>query len=216
MAEVGAILFKKDGDKVKKDEKISEWDPYQMPIIAEESGYVEFSDLIDGVTFTKKRRGVNEEIIVMEHREDLHPQIVIKDFNTMEVISNYPLPASAFLMITRDAHVKPGMVLARVPRQQQKNKDITGGLPRVSELFEARNPKEVAEIASVDGYVELGKMTKGRRTLIIRDPDSSNFREHVIPATKHLIVGKGDYVKKGQKLTLGSVVPQMLLSISGP
>ncbi len=216
VAEVGAVLFKKDGEKVKKDEKISEWDPYQLPIIAEESGYVELSDLIDGVTLNRTRRGGTEEITVMEHREDLHPQIVIKDFDTMEVISNYPLPAGAFLMTRKDAHVRPGMVLARVPRQQQKNKDITGGLPRVSELFEARTPKEVAEIASVDGYVELGKMTRGRRTLIIRDPDSDSCREHIIPATKHLIVGKGDYVKKGQKLTLGSIVPQMLLSICGP
>ncbi|MBR2433836.1 MAG: hypothetical protein IKB22_00040, partial [Lentisphaeria bacterium] len=126
-----------------------------------------------------------------------------------------PLPPGAYLMTKKDAKIKSGTILAKVPRQQQKNKDITGGLPRVSELFEARIPKEVAEIASIDGYVELGKMARGRRTLFVRDPDSDMVREHVIPASKHLVVGKGDYVKKGQKLTTGSVVPQMLLSICG-
>ncbi len=214
--EIGAVLFKKDGDKVKANEKIAEWDPYQLPIIAEESGFVELSDLMDGVTLSRSKRGNTEEIMVMEHREDLHPQIVIKNLETAEVISNYPLPAGAFLMVQKDARIKAGSILARVPRQQQKNKDITGGLPRVSELFEARTPKEVAEIASIDGYVEIGKMNRGRRTLIIRDPNTGAEHEHVIPATKHLIVGKNDYVKKGQKLTIGSVVPQMLLSICGP
>ena len=216
-AEAGAVLFKKDGDKVKVNEKIAEWDPYQLPIISEESGYVDLNDLMDGVTLSRTKRGGTEEITVMEHREDLHPQIVIKDVNTAELLSNYPLPAGAFLMVRKDQRINAGTVLARVPRQQQKNKDITGGLPRVSELFEARTPKEVAEIASIDGYVELGKMTRGRRTLYVRDPDDPEaVHEHIIPATKHLIVGKGDYVRKGQKLTIGSVVPQMLLSICGP
>ncbi len=213
--EVGAILFKKDGEKVKVDEKIAEWDPYNLPIIAEEAGYVELTDLIDGVTLSRTRRGGTEEITVMEHREDLHPQVVIKDVNTMENLSNYPLPSGAFLVTRRNAKVRPGMVLARVPRQQQKNKDITGGLPRVAELFEARTPKEVAEIATIDGYVDFGKMNRGRRVLIVRDNDTNMEKEHIIPATKHLIVGKGDYVKKGQKLTVGSIVPQVLLSICG-
>ena len=213
--EVGAVLFKKDGDKVKLGDKIAEWDPYNLPIIAEEAGYVELTDLIDGVTLQSTRRGGTEEITVMEHREDLHPQVVIRDTETGNVISNYPLPAGAFLVTRKDAKVRPGMVLARVPRQTQKNKDITGGLPRVAELFEARTPKEVAEIATIDGYVDFGKMNRGRRVLIVRDTDTDNKQEHIIPATKHLIVGKGDYVKKGQKLTVGSIVPQDLLAICG-
>ena len=215
VVEVGAVLFKKDGDKIKANEKIAEWDPYQLPIIAEENGFVELSELVEGVTLKRTKRGTAEEITVMEHREDLHPQIVIKSLDTAQVINNYPLPPGAYLMTKKDAKIKSGTILAKVPRQQQKNKDITGGLPRVSELFEARIPKEVAEIASIDGYVELGKMARGRRTLFVRDPDSDMVREHVIPASKHLVVGKGDYVKKGQKLTTGSVVPQMLLSICG-
>ena len=216
MPEVGAVLFKQDGAKVKAGEKIAEWDPYNLPIIAEETGYVELTDLIDGVTLNTTYRGGTEEITVMEHREDLHPQVVIKSLETDENISNYPLPAGAFLMIRRDMKVRPGMVLARVPRQQSKNKDITGGLPRVSELFEARQPKEVAEIATIDGYVDFGKMVRGRRTLVVRDNDTGMEKEHIIPATRHLVVGKGDYVKKGQKLTVGSIMPQQLLAICGP
>ena len=213
--EVGAVLFKKDGEKVKVNEKIAEWDPYNLPIIAEEAGYVELTDLIEGVTLNRSRRGGKEENTVMEHREDLHPQVVIKDLETAENISNYPLPSGAFLVARKDDRVRPGMVLARVPRQQQKTKDITGGLPRVAELFEARTPKEVAEIATIDGFVDFGK-TKGKtKVLLVRDSDTNTVKEHPISTTKHLIVGKGDYVKKGQKLTVGSVAPHALLSICG-
>ncbi len=212
--EAGAVILKGDGLKVKTNEKFIFWDPYHMPIISEEEGSVELHDLIEGVTLSRIERGGTEEITVMEHREDLHPQIVIKNA-AGEFVANHPLPAGAFLMIEEKAKVKPGTVLARVPRQTAKNKDITGGLPRIVELFEARTPKEVAEIARIDGVVELGKLARGRRQLIIRDEESGLTEEHNIPATKHLTVGKGDKVKKGQKLTVGSIVPQTLLSICG-
>ena len=215
--EVGAVLFKKEGDKVKAKEKIAEWDNYNLPIIAEEKdGFIELTDLVDGVTLKRTRRGGTEEITVMEHRDDLHPQIVIKDSKTGDNIANYPLPAGAFLVARKGQKVKPGMVLARVPRQSQKNKDITGGLPRVAELFEARTPKEVAEIAEVDGFVDFDpKPSKGKRVLIIRDNETGEEKKHLIPQTKHLIVGKGDRVTKGQKLTVGAIVPQTLLTICG-
>ena len=115
----------------------------------------------------------------------------------------------------KDEKVKKGMVLARVPRQQLKNKDITGGLPRVSELFEARTPKEVADIARIDGIVEFGKIQRSRRQLIIRDPDTNEFEEHSIQLNKHLFVSKGDYVRKGAKLTGGSIVPSTILEVCG-
>jgi DNA-directed RNA polymerase subunit beta' len=132
------------------------------------------------------------------------------------MIAHYPLPAGAHIMVGQNAKIKGGAVLARVPRQLAKNKDITGGLPRVSELFEARTPREVAEIARIDGIVELGKISRGRRQLIIRDPENNQTEEHTIPATKHLSVGKGDFVRKGQKLTEGSILPQELLDVCGP
>lgn len=213
--EAGAIITKNEGDKVKGNEKFIYWDPYHVPIIAEENGTVELHDLVEDITLSRISRSGVEEMTVLEHREDLHPQIVLKGSGG-EYINNYPLPAGAFLMVEERTAVKPGMVLARVPRQTAKNKDITGGLPRVAELFEARNPKEVAEIARIDGVVELGKIARGRRQLIIKDPESGLTEEHNIPATKHLIVGKGDFVRKGQKISEGSVVPQMLLEVCGP
>ena len=213
-AEVGAILYKKDGDKVKANDRIATWDSSHLPIIAEDAGTIELLDLIENVTLNRTERGGNEEITVMPHREDLHPQIVIKDKNG-DVLSYYPLPAGAFIMTKKGAKVRPGVVLARVPRQQLKNKDITGGLPRVAELFEARTPKEVADIAKIDGMVEFGKVQRSRRQIIIRDPDTNEYEEHSIPTNKHLFVAKGDYVKKGQKLTGGSIVPQVMLSVCG-
>ena len=213
-AEVGAVLYKKDGEKVKTNDRIATWDSSHLPIIAEDAGTVELLDLIENVTLNRTERGGNEEITVMPHREDLHPQIVIKD-KAGEVLSYYPLPAGAFIMTKKGVKVRPGVVLARVPRQQLKNKDITGGLPRVAELFEARTPKEVADIAKIDGLVELGKVQRSRRQIIIRDPDTNEFEEHSIPTNKHLFVAKGDYVKKGQKLTGGSIVPQVMLSVCG-
>ena len=172
-------------------------------------------DALEGVTLNRQRRGDTEEITVMEHRDDLHPQIVVKDDNG-EFLANYPLPAGAFLMTRAGEKVLPGMVVARVPRSSAKNKDITGGLPRIAELFEARQPKDVAEIARIDGYIEEDKTTKSKRMLKIRDPESGHVEEHAnIPANKHFNVSKGDYVRKGQKLTEGSIVPQALLKVCG-
>ena len=213
-AEVGAILYKKDGDKLKKGDKVAVWDSSHLPIIAEDGGTVELKDLIENVTLNRATRGGNEELTVMPHREDLHPQIILKD-DEGNVLSYYPLPAGAFVMAKKDQKVRKGMVLARVPRQQLKNKDITGGLPRVSELFEARTPKEVADIARIDGIVEFGKVQRSRRQLIIRDPDTNECEEHSIQLNKHLLVSKGDYVRKGAKLTGGSIVPSTILEVCG-
>ena len=216
-AEVGAVLFKKDGERVKEGEKIASWDAYQMPIIAEEeNGIVELHHLVEGMTLSRSERGGIEELTVMEHREDLLPQVLVNDAKG-DLMANYPLPTGALLMVQPGDKVYPGMTLARVPRSQQKNRDITGGLPRVAELFEARMPKEVAEISRIDGIVDKGKNVKGRQVIVVTDPDNPEVREeHLIPTSKHLIVGKGDYVRKGQKLTVGSIIPQKLLEICGP
>ncbi|MPM84369.1 DNA-directed RNA polymerase subunit beta' [bioreactor metagenome] len=193
------------------------WDPYHVPIIIEETGKVALIHLIEGITLSRQKRGGTEEFTVMEHREDLSPQIVIRDDND-EVIASHPLPAGAFLMTREGARVTPGMTVARVPRQSAKNKDITGGLPRIAELFEARQPREVAEIARIDGFVQINaKNAKGRRQILIEDREAKTVEEHGnIPANKHLTVSNGDYVHKGDKLTEGSVVPHALLEICGP
>jgi DNA-directed RNA polymerase subunit beta' len=215
--ETGAVLEKGDGEKVKANERFIHWDPYHVPIIAEGNGTVELHDLVEGVTLNRQRRGGVEEITVMEHRDDLHPQIVLKN-EQGDFVANYPLPSGAFLMIGAKTKVSPGMVLARVPRSSAKNKDITGGLPRIAELFEARIPKDIAEIARIDGVVEVDKLGRGgRRQLVIRDPETGMTEEHNnIPSHKHLAVSKGDYVRKGQKLTEGSIVPHALLEVCGP
>ncbi len=219
--EIGAVLFCRDGDTVEAGRQLAVWDPSNMPIIAEEGGIIDIPDLIDGVTYKRdQRRGSTEQLTVLEHNDDLNPRIVIKNPETLEDIGDYPLAAGTLLMVKKGQRVNPGTTLARIPYQQQKNKDITGGLPRVAELFEARTPKEIAEIAQIDGYVEITKINKntGRkgRVLYVENPDTNAVSEHLIPSNKHIIVSNGEYVKKGQKLTTGAVIPQALLSICGP
>ena len=213
---VGATVYKKEGDNVKKGDILSKWDPFNVPIISEVSGRIEYRDLIDGITLSRDVRSSGiEEITVMEHREDLHPQIVVLDEND-EILDHHPLPSGAHIVLKENDIVAPGMAMARMPRQLAKNLDITGGLPRVAELFEARRPKELAEIARMSGRVELGKMGRGKIQLLIYDlEDPSQLEEHSIPSNKHLTVRKGDIVKKGQKLTEGAVDPHELLEICG-
>ena len=162
---------------------------------------------------------------MLEHNDDLSPRIVIKNPQTLEDIREYPLAAGTLLMVKKGQRVSPGTTLARIPYQQQRNKDITGGLPRVAELFEARTPKDIAEISQIDGYFFTsppeGKKdiaaykTKKGRVVYVTNPDTEETSEHHIPNNKHLIVSNGEYVKKGQKLTTGAVIPQDLLRICG-
>ena len=215
--EAGSVLNCQNDEAVKEGQVIVHWDPYQVPIIIEQSGIVELREVLEGVTLSRQRRGDTEEFTIMEHRDDLHPQIVINDENN-NLIANYPLPAGAFLMVRNGDRAVPGMMVARVPRSSAKNKDITGGLPRIAELFEARQPKDVAEIARIDGYIETDRTTgkNNKRHLTIRDPESGQVEEHSnIPSSRHFNVSKGDYVRKGQKLTEGSIVPQTLLEVCG-
>ena len=216
--EIGATLFCRDGDNVEVNQQLAHWDPSNMPIIAEDGGIIDIPDLIDGVTFKRdQRRGSTEQLTVLEHNEDLNPCIVIKNPETLEDIANYPLAAGTLIMVKKGQRVTPGTTLARIPYQQQKNKDITGGLPRVSELFEARTPKEIAEIAQIDGRVVFTqKKDKKSRILLVRNPYTGVDSAHPIPNNKHLIVSNGEYVKKGAPLTTGAIIPQTLLSICGP
>ena len=213
--ETGAVLECPDGAVVKENTPIVRWDAYNVPIIAERDGKVVLRDLIAGVTLGVQKRGASEEPMVMEHRDDLHPQVVLTDADG-EFLVSYPLPAGALLMVKSGAKVKAGMTIARVPRSSAKNKDITGGLPRIAELFEARMPKDVAEIARIDGEITEDVINRNRRRLVIVDKESGQVEEHNnIPSNRHLTVSKGDMVRKGQKLTEGSVVPQALLEVCG-
>ena len=213
----GAVISKQEGQKVRKNEVFVRWDPYNVPIITKTAGRLQYRDLIEGVTMKREVSEVSgsEETTVLEHREDLHPQLVILGEDG-EMVDHYSLPANAHIMVDENTTVHAGETLARTPRQSTRTKDITGGLPRVAELFEARRPKEAAEIARIDGVVELGKISRGKRSIIIRDPENDQVEDHTIPAGKRVAVFNGDFVRKGQPLTDGAVVPQEILEVCGP
>ncbi|HEY5811452.1 MAG TPA: DNA-directed RNA polymerase subunit beta' [Terrimicrobiaceae bacterium] len=214
---IGSVISVADGGVVKKGETFIQWDPYNVPIITEKAGRIEFRDMIQGVTIRKEvdeATGVMGTVVI-EHKEDLHPQIVIVG-EKKEVFASYSIPAGAHIEVKEAQKVPAGTRLARTPRKIAKTKDITGGLPRVAELFEARRPKDAAEIAKIDGAVDIGGTVRGKRRLIVTDPDTGAEEEHLIPLSKHIIVFKGDFVKKGQQLTEGPVVPHEVLDVCGP
>ena len=211
----GAYLSYKDGDSVKKDEIFVKWDPYTVPILTEVSGKVRFEDLKPGVTMTEEldaTTGLTERVII-EHKEDYHPQIVIVGSND-EVIAFYPIPTGAHIVVKDAQQITSGTLIAKTPRKIAKTRDITGGLPRVAELFEARKPKNPAIISEIDGVVEFGEVVKGQRKIIVKS-SAGMSKEYLIPHGKHLNVYKGDRVTAGQQLVDGPVVPQDILRVSG-
>ena len=214
---IGSVISKADEASVKKGETFVQWDPYNVPILTDKSGKIEFRDMIAGVTI---KRDVDEATglmgtVIIEHKEDLHPQIVIVG-DGGEVVASYSIPAGAHVIVEAKQKIRAGALLAKTPRKVAKTKDITGGLPRVAELFEARRPKDAAEIAKIDGIVEMGGTVRGKRKLILKDPETGGEEEHLISLTKHIIVFKGDFVKKGSQLTEGPVVPHEILEVCGP
>jgi DNA-directed RNA polymerase subunit beta' len=213
---VGSIISVADGGPVTKGEVFVEWDAYNVPIITEKSGRVRFGDIIQGVTVKQEidETTGTEENVIIEHKEDLHPQIVVED-EAGEALAQYPIPAGAHLVVSDGDEITAGSLLAKTPRKASKTKDITGGLPRVAELFEARRPKDAAEISRIDGVVDNGPSVRGKRCIIVRDPQTNLEEEHLIPMNKHVIVFKGDFVKRGQQLTDGPVVPHEILEVCG-
>ena len=218
LIELGTRIILADGSYVKKGERVGHWEPHNIPIICERPGYVKYEDLVEGISTQKevnKQTGM-AELIVKQHRGELHPQIIIySDPDYTELVGTYAIPSGAFISVQEGQRVSAGMLLARLPRGAIKTKDITGGLPRVAELFEARRPKEAAEIAKIDGIVDFRGVQKSKRIVVVQDPDTGMEEEHLIPLTKHLIVQKGDLVVKGQQLTDGLVVPHEILDICG-
>jgi DNA-directed RNA polymerase subunit beta' len=216
--ELGTTIIFEDGSKIKKGVKIAQWEQHNVPIICERPGYVKYEDLVEGISTQKEinKQTGQTELIVKQHRGELHPQIIIyadKDYS--ELVGTYAIPSGAFISVQEGQHVLAGTLLARLPRGAIKTKDITGGLPRVAELCEARRPKDPAEIAKIDGVVDFRGVQKNKRIVIVRDEDSGMEEEHLIPLAKHLIVQRGDPVIKGQQLTDGLVVPQEILEICG-
>ncbi|MCC6310829.1 MAG: DNA-directed RNA polymerase subunit beta', partial [Trueperaceae bacterium] len=222
-ATYGARLSAKDGDRVAKGQTIAEWDPFANPILTEYAGIARYVDVEENVTVREELdevTGLSRKVII-ESKSDLRPAIEIrgedgkalKDGKKGQGVS-YMLPVNANIVVLNGAVVAAGDILAKIPRETTKTKDITGGLPRVAELFEARKPKEVAQISEIDGFVSFGKDTKGKRKLIVT-PEVGDPTEYLIPKGKHISVHEGDYVHAGDLLMDGSANPHDILRVKG-
>ncbi|QDV14031.1 DNA-directed RNA polymerase subunit beta' [Rosistilla oblonga] len=211
----GATLPVKDGEEVKAGAILCEWNPHSVPILAEVDGKVRFDDIVEGETMKLEREASgNMRMTIMEHKGELHPQIVIEDATGATLNVQY-LPERAVIKIKEGTQIKTGSALAEMPRESGGVSDITGGLPRITEIFEARKPKEPAVIAEVDGTVEiLAEKKRGKRTIVVRS-ESGIEREHLVPHGKRFLVHTGDIVRAGQALIDGPLVPHDILRVSG-
>src|SRR5262245_43320657 len=213
---LGAVLPMADGAKIKAGDILANWDPHSIPILADRAGRVRFEDIVEGKTMKleKDAAGIERKYII-EHKGDLHPQLVIEDDNGTPLIY-YPIPEKAYIEVDDKVKVKAGTLVAKTPRETEGTQDITGGLPRVTEIFEARRPKEPAIMAEIDGMVELVReMKRGKRTILVKNEESGIVQEHLVPHGKHLKVQTADRVRAGQPLTEGPLIPHDILRISG-
>ncbi|QDT64614.1 DNA-directed RNA polymerase subunit beta' [Calycomorphotria hydatis] len=211
----GATLLVNEGGEVQPGDILCEWDPHSIPVIAEVGGKVRYEDCVEGQTIrTEKEASGHMRRTVLEHKGDLHPQIVIED-STGKILDFYYLPERASIDSQEGAQITAGTILARNPREAAGTMDITGGLPRVTELFEARKPKDPAVIAEIDGEVEfVPEKKRGKRVIIVRGEDGTEV-EHIIPPGKPVMVHAGDLVKAGDALVRGPLVPHDILRVSG-
>ena len=217
----GAIINHKHNSDIKKGEHLAEWDPYNIPVIAEASGVIKYNDLSENVSLREKieeSTGVSTKIVMdwkQYSKQDLKPRLSVEDV-TQNLLKEYALSIGTIIGISNGDEVKAGDVIARIPKESSKTRDITGGLPRVAELFEARKPKNAAIMSEVDGKIEFGKDYKTKRRIIVRPDDASREPiEYSISKTKHLFVGEGDSVKRGDVLIDGNLVPHDILRIQG-
>ena len=224
----GARLMVDDGYKVEKGQKLAEWDPYTIPIITEKSGKVIFTDMLEGLsirTIMDDTTGIASKIVIESKQyskgADLRPRVQLLDAKGKSVElstgleAKHYLPVGAVLSIEDGADVAAGDILARIPRESTKTRDITGGLPRVAELVEARRPKDHAVIADVDGRIEFGKDYKSKRRVILHPTDGAEPVEYMLPKGKHVVVNEGDFVKRGDMIIDGNPVLQDILKVMG-
>jgi len=211
----GASILVADGAKVRSNQRLVTWDPHRIPILAEASGNVRFQDIEEGETVRQESEtAVGRRYVVIEHKGEKHPRIVVED-RQGKILDFHYLPAKARIEVGEGQSVQPGEMLARQPREIIGTQDITGGLPRVTEVFEARRPKDPAAMAEISGRVELRTdKRRGKMTILVRS-DSGMEREHHVPHDRHLLVHAGDYVEAGDPLTEGPLVPHDILAIRG-
>jgi DNA-directed RNA polymerase subunit beta' len=222
----GGRIKYEDGAGVKRGDTIAEWVPYEIPIIVEVSGYTKFGDIVEGDTMTEQfddTTGFSRKVITEPKDASRRPRISVKDKvggrtlripGSANAMARYLLPEGANLLVSEGDFVHSGTKIASISRETAKTKDITGGLPRVAELFEARKPRELAVISEIDGFVSFGKDTKGKRKIVVT-PDIGNKKEYLIPKGKHISVSEGDRVKAGEPLMDGSSNPHDILGVLG-
>ena len=214
----GALLHFKDGDDVEEEALLAQWDPYNIPILSEKKGVISFEDMLPGVTTKVDRDATGgRSMVVIEHKEDLNPQIIVRD-SSGNPLATYSVPTGAQVAVDEGTKIDAGSIIAKTPRQASKTQDITGGLPRVAELFEARRPKEgnVGQMAKIDGIVSEAGTLRSKKRLLVTNEDSGQVEEHLIPHGKHVLVQPGDFAQKGQLITEGAKDPHEILEILGP
>jgi len=213
----GSKLYIKNGQEVKKDTIICEWDPYNALIISEATGKLVFEDLVEGITYKEEsdeQTGFREKVIIESRDKKKNPgaRLVKEDG---EVLKVYNLPVGAHMNIEDGQMVKSGEILAKIPRAVGKSGDITGGLPRVTELFEARNPSNPAVVSEIDGEVQFGKIKRGNREIIVTSK-TGEVKKYLVPLSKQILVQENDYVRAGIPLSDGAITPSDILAIKGP
>lgn len=223
-AAYGSVINVMQGEIVKPGTRLVEWDPYSAPILTEASGVVHFGDLVEGVTMAEQvdeGSGLSHKVVVEGRDANARPRITIKDeagvvvpLSTGTSVARYILPVGAVILVNDGQQIEAGDILAKVSREASRTKDITGGLPRVVELFEARRPKDQAVISEVSGTVAFGKDTKGKRKIVVT-PELGEAREYLIPKGKHIRVREGDFIRAGEPLMDGSVNPHDILNVLG-
>ena len=214
-----ANLYFKNGDLVKKDSLICDWDPYNALIISEVSGKIAFEDIVENVTVREEsddQTGYHDKVIIETRHKAKNPSIKVMNEKTKELIKQYDMPVSAHIKVTEGSKITAGEVICKIPRAVGKAGDITGGLPRVTELFEARNPSEPAVVSEIDGVVSFGKKLKRGNKEIIITSKTGEEKHYLVPTTKQILAQENDYVKAGTSLSDGATTPADILAIKGP
>ncbi|HES58895.1 MAG TPA: DNA-directed RNA polymerase subunit beta', partial [Caldithrix sp.] len=212
----GATMRVEDKKKIKRSEILFDWDPYSSVIIADNSGIIKFEDLIENITYREEldeQTGRKQRVVIESKNKNLNPRIVVidKDDNTL---GQYIIPVKSFLQVSDGDKVSAGDLLIKIPREIGKTRDITGGLPRVAELFEARQPKSKATVSEIDGFVKFGSIKRGVRELIIESEHET--MSYQVPHGVHILVHENDFVEAGERLTDGAISPEDILKIKGP
>lgn len=213
----GSKLYVKNGNEIHKGELICEWDPFNGVIITEFEGKIEFENLIEGITFrdeSDEQTGYSEKVVIETRDKTKNPTLKIIDKND-DMIRSYSLPVGGHIVVSNGQGVKAGTVLVKIPRAAGKAGDITGGLPRVTELFEARNPSNPAVVSEIDGEVSLGKIKRGNREIIVTTK-TNEVKKYLVPLSKQILVQENDYIKAGTSLSDGAITPSDILAIKGP